>query len=200
MALPSELSDSRLRWILAIAALAGGVAAGLEVAERIRTPASPESLEAPVSPFAKRPRAGGPAVWSFDEGGERAIESLTVGDVFLSADERSGALVPVKVLRVLDHGEAATLLFRLEGGGTLLATGEHPLFDPASGGYREASTFKAGDSLASVSLSGLSRLRIAAIEPGPRRRVLDITVEGPRSNFLAAGLLVHNKAPLTQQD
>lgn len=97
-------------------------------------------------------------------GGERPIESFSVGDPILSIDEKTGEAVAARVARVIDHGEAATLLIRLEDGRSLVATGAHPLYDVGSGAYRQAGLLKPGDRLA-VAVSGkLNSVRIVSID------------------------------------
>ncbi|MBI4241520.1 MAG: hypothetical protein HY613_07365 [Candidatus Rokubacteria bacterium] len=125
--------------------------------------------------------------------GERPIESLSIGERVVSYDEKTGRPSEARVLRRLDHGEAPTLSFRLADGRTLLVTAVHPLYDPDARSYRAAASWSVGERLSVATAEGLAPAAIVAIEPGPRRRVFDITVDGPFENFLAAGVLVHNK-------
>ncbi len=131
--------------------------------------------------------------------GERPIEALRAGDAIFSIDEATGREVAAVVAQTMDKGEAATLRFLLEDGRVLLATGAHPLYDLAAKTYRLASTWKPGERLASAD-GPLRPVAIRSIEPGPKTRVLDLSVDSPFRNFVAGGVLVHNKAPLTRTE
>lgn len=124
--------------------------------------------------------------------GLRAIEDLKEGDALVSVDERSGEPVTVHVVRRLLHHDTETLDFQF-GGKHLLLTGVHPVYDPDKHEYRPASTFKVGDRLALAENGNWGVARLTAIGPGPRLDVLDISVDGTLHNFVAGGVLVHNK-------
>lgn len=154
----------------------------------------------PYAPGGKRKGTvgGGPACLAagtrvLTPKGEVAIELLSPGDEVFSMDERAGSLVAQPVAATRRQDGAKTLRLRLAGRKALLATAEHPLYDPDARSYRPAGAFAAGGRVASAGAAGLAALEVAAISPGPRAAVFDLVVGGAHRNFIAEGVLVHNK-------
>ena len=129
-------------------------------------------------------------------GGSVPIEQLRVGDRVMSVDVATGALVGVTVTAIREaERECASL--ELEDGNTLVCTPDHPVFDPDSGTYRYAGDWVSGEATRLlVELEGnvrRSAVRGRKVYAGVRR-VFDLTVDGPHSNFVANGVVVHNKS------
>lgn len=162
----------------------------------------PEPEVQPDPPPRRRPRerpeclAAGTLVRT--PGGERAIEELSPGEAVLSVDERTGRSVPARVVRLRPRGPRPTLRLSLEDGRELLATSEHPLYDPERKEYRLSGGLAPGAALAEPGPGGLRILRVSAVSAGPIVTVFDLSVEGPFHNFIAGGILVHNKPPRVQ--
>lgn len=132
--------------------------------------------------------------------GPRPIGELRVGDLVLSLGVESGELV---VARVVAVRTAARECLRLEhDGGELVCTPDHPIYCPETGEYEPASRFVEGLRRTVLVLpEGAER---AAAVPVTRvdafvgvREVVDISVDAPMHNFVAAGLVVHNKSYVT---
>lgn len=156
-------------------------------------PPSPPDYQDPGS-YRERPQCLAAGTKVRTPAGERDIESLAVGDVVDSVDEFRGRAVAVRVVGLFARGPRRTLRVLLESGRELLATSEHPLFDRSAGRYRAAGELRKGDSLTLPEGGTLRDSRIVTISDGPVVPVYDLTVEGPHHNFLANGVLVHNKS------
>lgn len=127
--------------------------------------------------------------------GEVPIEELTPGDLVHSADPRTGELVPVRVLAVR-RGFRRCQLLQSSSGAILVSTAEHPILDPESGRYEPASSWLHGASRdVLVHRDGdLARERVVLGVELPRRfEVFDLSLEPPHHNFVANGVVVHNK-------
>jgi hypothetical protein len=118
--------------------------------------------------------------------GPRPIEELRVGDEVCSRGSGGEARIG-RIVRVLPARAAGYLRFSFEDGGVLCVTGEHPLATPA--GFVAAKFLAPG-----ATVVGREEMRtIAAVESRPSIvTVYDLEVE-PEANFIAAGVLVHNK-------
>ncbi len=111
----------------------------------------------------------------------------------LGAD--SSAFVPTKVTsRRVARRECMRIRFP---GGELVCTPDHPIYSPESGGYEPAARW----------VEGVRRKVLVAIGERPSvqdiveatafvgvREVVDISVDAPTRDFVAGGILVHNKS------
>jgi hypothetical protein len=80
-------------------------------------------------------------------------------------------------------------------GRTLVGTGEHPVFDPGERRYRELRSWLTG-AAAEVLTDRRDTERVVSCRAlAGLRRVWDLTVDSPFHNFVANGLVVHNKSP-----
>lgn len=134
--------------------------------------------------------------------GPRPIESLRVGDAIESVDVESGERVAVTITAIRTATRECVGI-ELGGGERLVCTSNHPIFDPARREYRSAGDW--------VTQSGLSVLRAVdgRFEPvSPTAtsafagllRVFDLTVSGAHHNFVADGVVVHNKSILVDDE
>ena len=132
--------------------------------------------------------------------GEISIEKLSVGDDIFSIDTVQKRLIPKKVTAVHQHIVDSTLQLRFANGQSLQVTAEHPFFDPRSNGYRPIGEFAVGAQVALVRANGglqakTDELEIAAKDVSARKgtSVYNVTVGQPFENYLAEGIIVHNK-------
>jgi hypothetical protein len=127
--------------------------------------------------------------------GQVPVESLSAFDEVYSVDLSTGKLVVSQVVKIRSS-QARCLKLRLEDGGDLVVTGSHPILSPETGRYEPAESWQTGR-LKSVHVeipSGLRAVRVLACEAEEEtRRVFDITVASSQRNFLANGVIVHNK-------
>ncbi len=115
-----------------------------------------------------------------------------------------GELELAPIIKVFKHLAPRHLRIELTGGRALEVTGEHPFFDPKSGNYRKAETFKAGEVvwLEDFTPKGKNKkkrpssgrsIEIQAIKVIKGDiEVFNIEVGG-NHNYFAEGILVHNK-------
>lgn len=129
--------------------------------------------------------------------GPRPLGELRVGDLVLSYAVDSGELVTARVVAVRTaRRECLSLGFP---GGELVCTPDHPLYSPESGGYEPASRWV--DGARRTVLVVAEQPTVAQVVRVDRfvgmRQVVDITVDAPMHNFVAAGIVVHNKSFIT---
>jgi hypothetical protein len=132
--------------------------------------------------------------------GDRAVEELQPGDEVFCVDPDTGARVAgtLEAIRVARR-ECVRLDF---GEGSLICTPDHPLYDPVSRAWADAGDWALGrrSTLLHVPLEVTEaprRLDVGAHSTGVGvREVFDLTVAHPLHNFVAEGVLVHNKSPI----
>ena len=129
--------------------------------------------------------------------GPRAIETLQVGEMVWSFSLERRERVARRVTAVLASNARETR--RIEAGGRIIAgvTPSHPFYDVGRGIYREARDLKVGDLLAvgeQIAPRAIERIEAAPLVE-PAVPVFNLTIDGPESNYFAAGVLVHNKQP-----
>jgi hypothetical protein len=131
--------------------------------------------------------------------GPRPIGELKVGDLVLSLVVLSGELVSARVVAV--RTAARECLWLEHAGGELVCTPDHPIYCPETGEYEPASRWVEG---MRHTVLVVAEGAAAAVAPVTRavafvgvREVVDVTVDAPMHNFVAAGLLVHNKSYVT---
>lgn len=125
-----------------------------------------------------------------------AIEKLKIGDPVYSVDPRSRDLVRTVVTHTFSRS-ADTSLLTLSDGRSLRATGEHLLYDPGAARYKPLREFAAGESVLTYDpkLGRVEPLLVAAVktlEP-IREFVYNLEVESELHNYLAEGVLAHNR-------
>ncbi len=138
--------------------------------------------------------ARGSRVWT--PSGWRLIEELRVGDIVLSYDPISGESFegPVTMTRA---AKRETILVRI-GDAELAMTSDHPVYGPDEGVFANAGDWALGRRtrrwLLHEGRPVVTEVTSASIDGGVRE-VFDITVETAHHNFIAEGVLVHNKSP-----
>lgn len=133
--------------------------------------------------------------------GEIAAGSIAVGDRVESVDVSRGVVVEGMVVHVRKAvRECVALRWR---DGELMCTPEHPLFSPERGDYRPASDWitgearyllvRIGDSVEDVAVEAVEKF--AGVH-----EVVDLCLAAEPRNFVAAGVVVHNKSPPSALD
>ena len=125
--------------------------------------------------------------------GLRRLGDLELGDEVLSLAVESGELVTTRIVGMRRAQRECVRL--VHPGGELVCTPDHPIYSPESGEYEPASRWVDG-----------ARRSVLLVAEGPApadvvetqafagvHEVVDITVDAPMHNFVAGGLLVHNK-------
>jgi hypothetical protein len=152
----------------------------------------PRALSAALLSFACTCVAADTPVQTPD--GDVAIGQLTVGDIVWSIDVRDGRRIAATVVAVRRAVRECVALRWHDG--ELICTSDHPLFDPDRGDYRPA-----GDWVTGAARRLLRRHEhlhpvdvLAARTYAGTREVVDITLSAEPHNFVAAGVVVHNKS------
>jgi Pretoxin HINT domain len=128
--------------------------------------------------------------------GYRRIDSLTAGDPILSYDIETGQFIETAISYLVSRSVEEYLLVTLAGGTEIRVTQEHPIYDATAQRYRTIKEFGPGDSVARPSARGLSSETVTAIERvSQSTTVYNLHVEDENHNYVAAGILVHNKTP-----
>jgi hypothetical protein len=128
--------------------------------------------------------------------GLRPIESLRIGDEIWAVDPKTGERVATRIVAI-KTATRECLALELQGGGALVCTPDHPVYAAESSTFVPAVSF----------LEGKARQILRVDEEGARvqdvrvvranvglRRVFDLTVESEHHDFVADGVLVHNKS------
>jgi hypothetical protein len=126
--------------------------------------------------------------------GSRPIEDLEVGDEVLCVDPELDVTHVTRITwRRVVQRECLTLSF---DGGALQCTSDHPLYCPTSKGWHPAGDWALGKrtSLLQVTAEGQRVVEVTSVSTfSGVHDVFDLTVEHPLHNFVADGVLVHNK-------
>lgn len=126
--------------------------------------------------------------------GARSIGALAPGDRVWSVDVAGGRREAATVV-ALRRARRECVALRWEGG-ELVCTPDHPVFDPELGDYRPARDWVRGAARQVLRCDDVA-LAVEVVEVRAEvgeREVVDITLaEGPH-NFIAAGVVVHNKS------
>lgn len=128
--------------------------------------------------------------------GPRPIESLVVGDVVWSVDVETSERVAAKVTAV--RSAMRECLGLHVGATSLVCTPDHPVYDPDSAAYVPAGRWveRGGGNVLLGAATTISVTQVDTVDAYVGvRRVFDLTVDSSHHNFLAAGIVVHNKSP-----
>lgn len=129
--------------------------------------------------------------------GEVPVEELRVGDPVYSYDLVLGEIVPARIVRIRTAYETC-VEFRNGSDVYLTTTMSHRIYSPQTGQYEQASKWSSGQlqelGLVVTNNSFTTRNSFEVVPVG-RRQVFDITVSSSMANFVANGVLVHNKTP-----
>lgn len=129
--------------------------------------------------------------------GEVAAGALVVGDVVEAVDVTTGELRPATV--VLVRRAVRECLALRWADGALVCTPDHPIYSPETGGYRPASDWVSGTArtLLRIGPEGAREVAVIATEVfAGVHEVIDIGVDVELHNFVAGGVVVHNKSAL----
>lgn len=130
--------------------------------------------------------------------GERLVESLEVGDEVLCVDPVTSARVVARLSAIRTSRRECLSIDA--GARVLTCTTDHPLYDPLAGVYADAGDWALGrrDTLLSVPEDDAAPCVTVKAGAGLEvtvNDVFDLTVDHALHNFVANGLLVHNKSP-----
>jgi hypothetical protein len=126
--------------------------------------------------------------------GTQRIDRLAAGHTVLSYDHASGRYVESRIVSLFSRIANGYLIVVLSDGSTIRVTEEHPFYDPVTDSYKAIKHFHAGDVLALASADGLSDVGIISVTAVPEPvTVYNMQVDNENHNYVAAGVLVHNK-------
>ncbi len=131
--------------------------------------------------------------------GWRPIEDLAIGDLVYSVDEDTGERIATPVVAIKSSMREVGCVD--VAGISLRMTSDHPVYCPVDQVYAPAGDWFLGKrtELAITSDAGLDRRAVErATTYVEVTEVFDITVEHELHNFVAEGILVHNKSFVTQ--
>lgn len=128
--------------------------------------------------------------------GPRRVEELALGDELTAVDPASGERVTATLVGIR---RAMRECVTLTGEGfSLTCTTDHPLYDPSEGRWAPAGDWALGArrALLFVPEEGAPRAVQVTGRSSPVRlsEVFDLTVDHPLHDFVAEGVLVHNKS------
>ena len=129
--------------------------------------------------------------------GATLIECLQIGDIVISPDPLTNTTHFGRVTAIRT-AFSQCLTFSLEGGGELVVTQEHPLWDPVAQKFKPAGKFTRSSTVtvSDGQLGAMRQLSIVAISSQHvMKRVYDLTISSPAHTFIANGVVVHNKQP-----
>lgn len=128
--------------------------------------------------------------------GDRPAGALAVGDQILSVDVETGRFVEGTIVQVRRAvRECLALRWR---DGALVCTPDHPLYAPDDRVYRPASDWVTGGARRLLVHVGetAAPLEVEAVEAfAGVHEVVDLTLAAEPHNFVADGVVVHNKTP-----
>jgi hypothetical protein len=127
-------------------------------------------------------------------GGTRPIEELTPGDDVICVDPHSGELVVTPLVAVRSARRECVQLS--VGTLTLTLTSDHPVYCPQTDQWAPAGDWALGNrtQLLEVTTEGVRPVEVTQVRTYCGvHEVFDLSVDHPLHNFVANGLLVHNK-------
>lgn len=130
--------------------------------------------------------------------GDRVVEDLQIGDVLFSVNPRTGEQVR-SALTAIRTARRTCLRVTMRSGRTITATGDHPFYCVRAQRYLQLAQLLRQDEPCLARCRGGGTLALDAVadvtaETLPRT-VYDLTVDSVFHNFIADGVLVHNKSP-----
>jgi len=127
--------------------------------------------------------------------GEKHIEDLREGDLVYSIDEKTGELESSPIVHIKSATREVGKLKLPHR--TLTLTTDHPVYDPIAQIYAPAGDWLLGKRTTLATYKGqLTTQALTSVQTFVgMSEVFDITVESPLHNFIANGVIVHNKSP-----
>jgi hypothetical protein len=129
-------------------------------------------------------------------GGTRPIEELVDGDVVLCVEPESGKSTAATIFAVRQSRRECVRL--LVDGTALTVTSDHPVYCPVTKSWADAGDWAVGKrtQLLRVQEGRVESVKVTGVSTDAGVfDVFDITVDHPLHNFVADGILVHNKQP-----
>ena len=129
--------------------------------------------------------------------GPICIEDVEVGDRIWSVDLQTGGLVARPVARRLAAMATELVTLRFVDYTMVECTPEHPIYESSQERWVFAGDIREGSGVLRLIDGDLVEMRVASVERRtlPREvEVFDLTIGGPEHNFIAGGILVHNKS------
>jgi hypothetical protein len=177
--------------VVALVAIAGFRAFGVGLYSKVRTESDHVAALTPEQPGSNYCFAAGTLVATPD--GLRPIEDIRRGDLVLSRDEASGALVARPVVRTFETPDAPLLELRIDGQIEPLRVTPGHVFFTSDRGWVEARSLLSGEGL--VSSAGLELRAAGARKLDLQAPVYNLEVEGTHTYFVgSARAWVHNPA------
>lgn len=135
--------------------------------------------------------------WVRTPHGKRRVEDLVVDDEVVAVDPDSGALVPTRLVAVRSAKRECVQL--TVAGRALTLTSDHPVYCPTSKGWHPAGDWALGKRTALLHVSDEGTTQVLPVTQvqlvAAVHDVFDLTVAHDLHNFVADGVLVHNKSP-----
>ncbi|MBL8955496.1 MAG: Hint domain-containing protein [Myxococcaceae bacterium] len=128
--------------------------------------------------------------------GERNIEDLAVGDEVLCVDPSSSVFVAATLTHIrVARRECVSLGFG--AGESLVCTSDHPLYCPVTREWAPAGDWALGrrKQLLRAEVEGVVAVAVSTVSTfAGVHDVFDLTVDHPLHDFVANGVVVHNKS------
>ncbi len=129
--------------------------------------------------------------------GTKRIEELRVGDAILCVDVATGRVLPTTIVAVRVSERPCVELVAADGS-TLRCTDDHPIYSPERGDYVAARAWVDGSCRALLVVGpdgGARELAVREVRANVGvHAVFDLTVATAHHNFIAGGVVVHNKS------
>ena len=124
-----------------------------------------------------------------------AIEELQEGDTVLSYDHNFQTRVEANIAAVVSRQVNGLMRVELANGTTIQVTREHPFYSPDEARYKPIGEFKPGERLGRIGRDEkLETIVVTGIKAVRGEfTVYNLSVESSHHNYVAAGVLVHNK-------
>ncbi|MCX6749728.1 MAG: Hint domain-containing protein [Candidatus Pacearchaeota archaeon] len=136
--------------------------------------------------------------------GLKLIEELNIGDEVYSLNPLTNGFLKKNIIDKYEIPAKNTLNITFSDKTNLIVTQEHPFWNPTTKSYKKIKDFKVGDKVLSFkNTNSAKELIITSIEPIPSyegKPVYNLRVDGEFNNYLANGILVHNKYATTTDD
>jgi len=126
-----------------------------------------------------------------------AIEELRKGDTVFSYDHNFQERVEADISAIVSRKVNDLMRVELADGTTIQVTREHPFYSPDESIYKPIGEFKPGEKLARIGRDEkLKAIGVAGVKVVRGEfTVYNISVDSSHENYVAAGVLVHNKTP-----
>lgn len=121
--------------------------------------------------------------------GDIPIEMLKAGDRVFSLNEKTGLVVPTTIKKVLHHKKRPLTMLKINN--RIVTTQHHPLL--SNGVWTKAKDLKLGDVLTGADNKPIPITEIVPVKTN--EPVYNIEILDEHKNYLANGIVSHNKCP-----